>query len=143
MKTNRPILNFAFCALALYLLLTLTVLGADKARTFTITIKRSAGTEGKLSCVEAKLTDVPCFWKASKRIPAGTYSGGSTTIMETKGYQAVEIPNVLGFNGIFIHQGSGPGFSDGCIVTPKENIVALWDAIPKDQHNITIIVTDE
>ena len=143
MKTYRPILIFAFCALALYLFLTLTVLGADKARTFTITIKRGAGTEGKLSCAEAKLTDAPCFWKASKRIPAGTYSGGSATVMETKGYQAVEIPNVTGFKGIFIHQGSSPGFSDGCIVTPKENIVTLWKTIPKDQHNITIIVSDE
>jgi hypothetical protein len=63
--------------------------------------------------------------------------------MDKKGYKAVFIPDVLGFKGIFIHQGESPNASDGCIVLEKKFVEKIWDAIPQDKKNITVKVIDE
>jgi hypothetical protein len=116
---------------------------AKAADTYEITVTRGKDTTGKISCPAAGVSDVVCYWKKEKRIPANTYLGCSTTIMASKGYKAVFIPDVPGFEGIFIHQGSGPNASDGCIVTAKETVEKIWNAIPRDQKNIDVKVVDE
>jgi len=116
---------------------------AQAADTYEITVTRGKDTTGKLSCPAAGISDAACFWKKDKRIPASSYPGCSTTMMASKGYKAVYIPDVQGFEGIFIHQGSGPNASDGCVVTAKDNVEKIWNTIPRDQKNITVKIVDE
>ena len=134
-------IKFLFSGL---IIATLLFAGAARAaETYEITVTRGKDAMGKLSCPAAGVANVVCYWKKEKRIPANSYAGCSTTIMATKGYKAVFIADVPGFEGIFIHQGSGPNASDGCIVTAKESVEKIWNAIPRDQKNITVKIVDE
>ena len=121
----------------------LSVLASEASEHYEITIRRGSGTTGRLSCPAVGVSEIACFWKKDKRIPVGTYKGCSTTKMDSKQKHAIFIPDVVGFKGIFIHKGKGPGSSDGCIIVPEEVIEKMWAAIPADQKNITVKVFDE
>lgn len=91
-----------------------------------------------------------CYWNESKKIPARTYEECSATTMarkknsKGKPREAVFIPNVPGFSGIFIHLGKVPyeKWSDGCIVIPENKIIEIYNAIkPKDGKNVTVSVS--
>lgn len=111
---------------------------------YTIEIKRGE-KEGTLKCSSAKV-NTKCWWDLDNkkgRIPAGTYSGCSATTMASKKHNSVFIPNVKGWKGIFIHPGSGPKASDGCVVIKSAEMDKLYDAIePKDGKNVTVKITD-
>jgi hypothetical protein len=121
----------------------LLAFGASRLFAYEITVTRGKGTEGTITCTDAGVSNVKCYWNAEKRIPAGTYTNCSTTIMETKKYKSVFIPDVPGFSGIFIHQGSGPKDSDGCIVTATGNVQKIYEKIPRDLKNITVNIIDQ
>ena len=77
------------------------------------------------------------------RIPAGTYKKCSATQMATKKYDAIFIPSVSGWKGIFIHQGKGSKASKGCIVIPKSEMLKLHSAVKTPGgKNVTVKVID-
>jgi hypothetical protein len=117
---------------------------------YTITIKRSI-KDGDLTFTGGvKTITAKCYWNPTKKIPAGTYSGCSATTMankkNSKGMprEAIFIPNVKGYVGIFIHMGKPPyqSWSDGCIVLDEKKIIEIYNAILlKDGHNVKIVIT--
>ncbi len=55
--------------------------------------------------------------------------------------EAIFIPGVVGYSGIFIHMGTSPSWSDGCIVIEKANMLKIYRQInPKNGHNITVSI---
>jgi len=97
-----------------------------------------------------KMISTTCYWNADKKIPAGTYANCSATTMSRKKNskgnprEAVFLPNVVGFSGIFIHMGKPPyaQWSDGCIVIEESKIVDIYKAItPKNGHNVTVVIS--
>jgi hypothetical protein len=85
----------------------------------------------------------PCWWAADNPIDAKTYTGCSTTLTATKGYRAVYLPDEqTGKVGIFVHQGAGPQHSDGCIVCARSKVAEIYDTVPRNGRNITVVVTD-
>ncbi len=117
---------------------------------YTITIKRLAKDGALTFTGGGKTITAKCYWNAKKKIPAGTYSGCSATTMSrkknSKGMprEAIFIPNVKGFSGIFIHMGKVPYelWSDGCIVIDEPKIIEIYNAItPKDGRNVKIVIT--
>ena len=45
-------------------------------------------------------------------------------------------------NTIFIHEGKNSGWSDGCIVLPRDEMMRMWNSIEKDAKNVTVQVID-
>lgn len=117
---------------------------------YKITIKRAA-KDGTLSFSgNGKTVNCKCYWDTAKKIPAGIYPNCSATTMarkrNSKGQprEAVFIPNVKGFSGIFIHMGKPPYeiWSDGCVVIEESKIIEIYSAIvPKDGKNVTVTIT--
>lgn len=96
------------------------------------------------------LVTTKCYWDLEKKIPAGSYPNCSATTMARKKNtagnprEAIFIPNVPGFSGIFIHMGKPPyeNWSDGCIVIDEIQMVKIYNAIsPKNGHNVTVKIT--
>ncbi len=84
-----------------------------------------------------------CWWDPKNVIPAKTYTGCSTTIMKMKRHKAVYLPDEqTGKKGIFIHPGSSPHDSAGCIVIGKKCIETIFRIVPKNKRNITVKVID-
>lgn len=106
-------------------------------------------TQGKVKFVHGGLSiNTTCYWDLLKKIPAGTYTGCSKTRMTTKTNsngkprEAIYIPNVSGYSGIFIHMGSSAAWSDGCIVISEVEMLKLYQAIsPDNGQNVTVRVT--
>lgn len=117
---------------------------------YKILVKRSV-TDGDLTFTgNGKAIVTKCYWNMNKKIPKGTYTGCSATTMDTKKNskgsprEAIFIPNVKGYSGIFIHMGKKPydKWSDGCIVIDEGKMIDIYNAItPKDARNITIEIT--
>jgi hypothetical protein len=84
----------------------------------------------------------PCWEDPKNLIEAKTYTGCSTTTMKSKGLKSVYLPDSqTGKTGIFIHAGSSPKNSDGCIVCASDKIGKIYDMIERDLRNITVIVS--
>ncbi|MFA5504066.1 MAG: L,D-transpeptidase family protein [Vulcanimicrobiota bacterium] len=85
------------------------------------------------------------FWEnPDNLIPAKRYTGCSVTTMTTKGYRAIYLPDEqTGKTGIFIHQGSSPSHSDGCIVCSKSVIDFIFERTDKNAKNIIVDVIDK
>lgn len=117
---------------------------------YKINIKRLS-TKGTLTFKGLnKSITTDCYWNQSKKIPAGTYSSCSATTMARKKNsngkprEAVFIPDVKGFSGIFIHMGKPPyeKWSDGCIVIDENKIIEIYNSInPKDAHNVEVTIS--
>ena len=97
----------------------------------------------------SKTVSTTCWWDKNKKIPAGTYYNCSATTMATKTNssgkprEAIYIPNITGYSQIFIHMGTGPSWSDGCIVIPESDILSIWqDITQKNGHNITVTISN-
>ncbi len=110
-------------------------------------------TEGRLKFSHGNVTvDTTCWWDPKKVIDAGTYTGYATRMAsKTDGFdggkrEAIWFGKHVGLNGrtsndIFIHKGTGPSWSDGCIVADGGEVLKIWQAItPKEQPNVTIEV---
>lgn len=121
------------------------------AKTFTISVSRpkaDTASEGTLSFVDGGFAvTAKCWWDTGNRIDAGTYTRCSKTHMGTYGYKAVYLPDavskVTGAKEIFIHHGTGPGNSLGCIAVDTPQFEKLWARLsPEDGFNITVIISD-
>src|SRR5688572_30319203 len=87
--------------------------------TYEISVLRVTDDSGKLTFTvdgtDQFTTD--CWWDPDNAIPAKTYTDCSTTLMASKGYKSVYLPDEqTGKKGIFVHPGTKPEHSDGCIV---------------------------
>jgi len=130
------------CSLA-FVICCLFGLAAQAAHVVTVT--RGEGTQGTVTYTEdeEEVFSTQCWWAEDKRIPAGEYGGCSFTRGASDKWDGVFMPNVPGFDGIFLHQGGSPNDSDGCIVFPDEFIQQIGERTGRDGQNITVIVTDE
>ncbi|MCG6969147.1 MAG: DUF5675 family protein [Gammaproteobacteria bacterium] len=118
---------------------------------YTINVSRGLAT-GTLSFTSGQTkVNTTCYWDTNRKIPAGTYEKCSATTMSHKKNslgnprEAVYIPDVKGYSGIFIHMGKNPfeNWSDGCIVIAENEMLKLYNAIsPKNSHNVKVVITD-
>ena len=120
--------------------------------TYAINIKRSVKDGDLTFSMPGKILTTKCYWDLDNKIPAGTYLNCSATTMfrkknsAGKPREAVFIPGVEGYSGIFIHMGKPPydAWSDGCIVIEESEIIEIYKLIsPKDGHNVEVIISDE
>jgi len=123
---------------------------------FEIKVTRGQG-KGRLVFSHGDIrVDTDCWWDPEVKIAAGTYTGYATR-MATKAdghdggkreaiWLGRDVPYGKGTrssDAIFIHKGTSPSWSDGCLVAPEDQVVKMWLAInPKEQPVVTIEVTD-
>ena len=111
---------------------------------YEITVKRTGSSKGILTFTvdNQKQFSTPCWEDPGKLVDAKTYRGCSVTTMLKKGRPAVYLPDAqTGRKGIFIHMGTDPSWSDGCIVCSAEKIAVICAAVPRNGHNITVTVS--
>jgi hypothetical protein len=124
---------------------------------FTIDILRS-GNKGTLKFQSGDVSvNTTCWWAADVRIDAGIYTGAATRMTNKNDgsgggkRQAIYLGEGVKYNhgtktsdGIFIHKGTGPSWSEGCIVIVEFELMKIWTCInPKDAYIVTIGVSDE
>jgi hypothetical protein len=116
---------------------------------YSIHVLRDGKSSGLLTYEGNISLTTKCWWDPSKKIPAATYPLCSATHMTTKKNsqggprEAVFLPNVRGFTGIFVHMGTGPDWSDGCIVIKESQMLKLFNDIqPKNGRNVAVTVED-
>jgi hypothetical protein len=100
--------------------------------------------------------DTDCWWDPDVRISPGTYTGYATR-MATKNdgsdggkreaiWLGKDVPYGNGTrtsDGIFIHKGTSPSWSDGCIVIAEDQVVKMWLSInPKERPIVAVEVID-
>lgn len=113
---------------------------------FVIEIMRKSKSSGNLKFIVngTESFETKCWWDASNEIPAKRYSGCSTTTMASKKLHAVYLPDrQTGRKGIFIHQGTGPKHSAGCIVINKKHIEQIFAAVPPNREQIVVVIADK
>jgi hypothetical protein len=124
---------------------------------FTINILRG-NDYGTLTfeCGEVKV-NTQCWWDPALKIDAGTYIGAATRMAhKTDGFDRGKREAIyLGqgvwcnnssrqSNGIFIHKGTGPSWSGGCIVADADKVLSIWQCInPKELYIVSIVVSDQ
>lgn len=115
---------------------------------YTIDVARGK-TEGTLTYQGSISVTTTCWWDLQRRIPAGEYPFCSKTRMATKKNsvggkrEAIFIPDVKGYRGIFIHKGNNAKWSDGCVVIVEDEMLKIWrDITPADGRNVTVTIRD-
>ena len=124
---------------------------------YSIDILRKSA-DGVLSFKSGSINiSTTCWWDPDIVIDGGTYVGYATRMAnKTDGTDGGKregiwlgkgVPYNSGAgkaNGIFIHKGTGPSWSDGCIVLSSALVYQMWSAInPKEKANITVPGRDE
>ncbi|MGH0037420.1 MAG: hypothetical protein ACQGVK_20525 [Myxococcota bacterium] len=110
---------------------------------YEIIVERTGRDTGKLWMIDEERYETVCWWDPDHVIPAEKYHDCSATMMHTKQREGIFIPDVKGYSGIFLHKGTGPSWSDGCIVAPEEVFMKIWNTIePKNGHNVIVDVRD-
>lgn len=114
---------------------------------YKIEVNRTNNTiaKGKLSFYidGVKQFTTHCWENPTNLIKAKKYTGCSTTEMDTDKKEAVYLPNEqTGKEGIFIHQGSKPEDSKGCIVCTRSRVLEIYNEVPRNKHNIDVVVND-
>jgi hypothetical protein len=125
---------------------------------FKIDVVRGSGEKGNLTFQNGDVSvDTTCWWSKDHRIDTGTYTGAATRMASKDDgsdggkRQAIYLGKGVKCNygteshdGIFIHKGTGPSWSEGCIVIVEHELLKIWNAIsPKEQYNVTIDVSDQ
>ncbi len=125
--------------------------------TYTIDVLRN-GSSGILTFKHGTI-DISevCWWDQNVVIDAGTYTGYATRMAnKTDGtdggkreaiWLGAGVPYNSGAataNGFFIHKGTGPSWSEGCIVLASAKVYQMWSEIqPKEQGNINVTIRDQ
>lgn len=119
-----------------------------RAVAYTISVERRR-TSGTLWYQGSISVTATCWWDKDKRFPVGTYRGCSATTMgskknsQGKPREAIYFPYIKGYQGIFIHMGTGAEWSDGCIAINEPDMLKIYnDITPKNGANVTVIVKD-
>jgi hypothetical protein len=110
---------------------------------YRITVQRVSDRQGTLTFEVDGVQQfkIDCWEDPGNRIDAKTYTECSTTLMATKGYKSVYLPDgQTGKVGIFIHPGSKPEHSDGCIVCATSKVTQIYNAVPRNKKNVTVVV---
>ncbi|MDX1606731.1 MAG: hypothetical protein R3202_11100 [Candidatus Competibacterales bacterium] len=125
--------------------------------TYTINVERSAD-KGRLTFKHGSVAvDTTCWWDKDVKVDPGEYTSYATRMAtKTDGHDGGKreaiwlgpsVPvnnNARKAKGIFIHKGTGPSWSDGCIIIVESELIKIWQAItPKEQANVKVIVTDK
>lgn len=125
--------------------------------TYTINVTRKNG-HGTLTFKSGSVNiSETCWWDKDVVIDAGSYVAYATRMANkedgTDGgkregiWLGKNVPyNGDGStaNGFFIHKGTGPSWSDGCIVLSGAKVYQMWSEItPKESGNITVTIKDE
>ncbi|MCV0397345.1 MAG: L,D-transpeptidase [Rhizobiaceae bacterium] len=123
---------------------------------YEITVRRN-GAAGKLEFTGGGVSvNTTCWWDANHVIVAGEYPSWRTRMNSKKDSVTKEKrPGIwLGKNvpygdgsktsdGIFIHEGTGPSWSDGCVVLKRDEMMKMWNAIiPDGTANVLVKVVD-
>ena len=111
---------------------------------YRIEVKRAGGSNGTLTFFEGtrKVFSTPCWEDPERRVGARTYTGCSTTLMSSKGYPSVYLPDEqTRRRGIFVHKGTSPEWSDGCIVCAPRRMQEIYDTVPRNGRNVTVTVS--
>ena len=129
--------------------------GVTVATSYVISVTRSGSDSGRLTFSDGDVKiDTTCWWDPGNVIAAGTYGGCSKTRMATKKdsvtglrrpgiFLSTAVSPKTGEQTIFIHEGTGPNWSDGCIVLTRDEMMSMWNRInPMDGKNVTVVVTD-
>jgi len=124
---------------------------------FTIDVLRKS-SDGILTFRNGNIDiSTTCWWDPDVVIDAGSYVGYATRMANksdgTDGgrREAIWLGKGVPYNsgagksnGIFIHKGTGPSWSDGCIVLKSELVFQMWTSIQtKETANIVVNVSDE
>lgn len=115
-------------------------------------VRNTSNGSGILSYTSGNTSvSTTCWFELANPIPAKTYNLCSATTMSTKtnssggDREAIYLPNdQTGRRGIFIHMGSSPAWSEGCIVIIEPELLKIWNSIsPKNGHNVSITITNQ
>lgn len=122
---------------------------------YTIDVLRGDGSGTLSFSSDGVNVSTTCWWDPKMVINVGTYKAAATWMSNktnSKGEQREGIYLGRGVkynkgansgNGAFIHMGTSPGWSDGCIVCKESDLLLIWNVItPKDQYNIDVIVRE-
>lgn len=121
---------------------------------YTIEIKRTGLDSGTLSFNNGSIEILTtCWWDPNVKIRPGTYTECSATRMNSKtdSVTGLKRPGIFlptavapdtGKNTIFIHEGKDAGWSDGCIVLSRDEMMKMWNSIEKNQRNVIVKVVD-
>ena len=121
------------------------------SKTYIVNIARPVGADIEEGTIEFKdggvTISATCWWDKANRIDAGTYMRCSKTHMATVGIEAIYLPDavskVTGAKEIFIHRGSSPDNSNGCIAVEVSAFATLWQHIkPLNGQNVTVVIKD-
>ncbi len=110
-------------------------------------IRKTEDTGVLLFSHGAVSVNTTCWWDPEEKINAGVYENCSKTIMATKRYPAIFIQGARSsssqIDDIFIHKGTNPDHSDGCIVIHNGELMKLYNAIsPMNGANVIVTVED-
>jgi len=120
-------------------------------RNYTITIERPKdpqAEQGILRFVDGGMQIVTqCWWDKNNRIDPSSYARCSKTHMARLGIPAIYLPDavskVTGEKAIFLHHGSSPQNSLGCLAVSKADFDVLWAHItPQNAQNVTVVIKD-
>jgi hypothetical protein len=130
--------RIVFPRLLCTLFLCLLVSAAAFAKTYTITITKTSDTEGTLEFYDGGLSLYESCWFTNNPFEKGSSYTGYITRMSTKTdskYPDQLRPGIYipyPDREIFIHEGTGPDWSTGCIVIDRDKMIELWNYIYED-----------
>lgn len=124
---------------------------------YQVTIKRRGSLGTLVFQGYGTSVNTTCWWDPKHVILAGDYPSWRTRMAtKTDSVTKEKRPGIwLGkgvpygdgtktSDGIFIHEGVGPSWSDGCIVCKRTEMMKMWDAItPEKFANVQVTVIDE
>lgn len=120
----------------------------------TIDVQRTGKDSGTLTYTGGVSVSTTCWWDPKRRIPenekgylaAPTHMASKTNSKGGK-REGFYLSNVPGFAGIFVHMGTSPAWSDGCIVIPEDLLLKIWEDArkgfgTKEEFNTVVKVVD-
>ena len=119
---------------------------------YLIEVERNLSTgKGKLTYTQGAVSvSTDCWFELANPIPARKYTLCSATLMNSKKNstggkrEGIYLPDdQTGRGGIFIHMGRNSSWSDGCIVIVEQELLKIWNSIPKNGNNVSINVTNK
>lgn len=128
--------------------LALTASAAAHPYAITVSRPKDSPDTGTLEFKDGGVTiSTICWWAANNRIDPGVYTRCSKTVMFKLKHRGIYLPDakskVTGNKEIFIHSGSDPADSLGCIAVKAADFTTLYNHIqPADGFNITVTVVD-